>query len=120
VAVYLFHTKFLAVCFDENQAQLRGISVTKYYLFLLNLVAISVVILIQVVGAILVIAMLAIPAAIAGSFTRRLSSMMGWAVVLGCFFTAVGLIASYYLNWPAGATIALTAAALYLLNLFRN
>jgi zinc transport system permease protein len=120
LATMIFHAKFQAVCFDENQAQLKGISVTKYYLFLLVLVAISVVILIQVVGAILIIAMLAIPAAIAGSFSQRLSRMMGWAVVFGCVFTTVGLMLSYFLNWPPGATIALTAAAFYLLNLTRN
>jgi len=120
LATMIFHAKFQAVCFDENQAQLKGISVTKYYLFLLVLVAISVVILIQVVGAILIIAMLAIPAAIAGSFSPRLSKMMGWAVILGCLFTTVGLILSYFVNWPPGATIALTAAAFYLLNLARD
>jgi zinc transport system permease protein len=115
----LFHTKFQAVCFDENQALLRGISVTKYYLFLLTLVAISVVILIQVVGAILVIAMLAIPAAIASRLTFRLSTMMGWSMILGTLATIAGLILSYFLNWPPGATIALTAAALYLVSLIR-
>ncbi len=113
----LFHTKFQAVCFDENQARLRGISITKYYLFLLSLVAISVVILIQVVGAILVIAMLAIPAAIASGFSRRLSKMMGAAVLWCALSTTAGLILSYFLNWPPGATIALTAALLYLLTL---
>jgi zinc transport system permease protein len=120
LATMIFHAKFQAVCFDENQAQLKGISVTKYYLFLLVLVAISVVILIQVVGAILIIAMLAIPAAIAGSFSPRLSKMMGWAVIFGCIFTTLGLMLSYFLNWPPGATIALTAAVFYLLNLSRN
>ncbi|MBS0649441.1 MAG: metal ABC transporter permease [Verrucomicrobia bacterium] len=120
LSALLFHTKFQAVCFDENQARLRGISVTKYYLFLLTLVAISVVILIQVVGAILIIAMLAIPAAIAGTFSPTLSRTMGWAVVLGCIFTSLGLTLSYFLNWPPGATIALTAAAFYLLNLLRR
>jgi zinc transport system permease protein len=120
VATLIFHAKFQAVCFDENQAELRGISVSKYYLFLLTLVAISVVILIQIVGAILIIAMLAIPAAIAGEFCRRLSKMMGWAVVFGCLFTTVGLTLSYFLNWPPGATIALTAAFFYLLSLLRG
>jgi zinc transport system permease protein len=117
LAAALFHAKFQAVCFDENQAKLRGINVTKYYLFLLNLVAVSVVILIQVVGAILVIAMLAIPAAIAGTFSSKLSRMMGWSVAVGAFFTTLGITLSYYLNWPPGATIALTAAIFYLLNL---
>lgn len=120
LAALVFHTKFQAVCFDENQALLRGISVKKYYLFLLNLIAISVVILIQVVGAILVIAMLTIPAAIASSFNKRLSRMMGWAVILGCALTMIGLSTSYFLNWPPGATIALTAAAFYLMSLLKN
>ncbi len=110
----IFYQKFLAVCFDEQQATLQGISVLKYYLLLLNLVAISVVILIQVVGAILVIALLAIPAAISGQFTYRLSSMMFGAVLLSALFTALGLITSYELNWPPGATIALTSALFYL------
>lgn len=116
----LFHRKFLAVCFDETQAALQGIQVPKYYLLLLSLVAISVVILIQVVGAILVIAMLAIPAAIAGSFTSRLTRMMGIAVLLGSLFSVLGLATSYHLNWPPGATIALIAALFYLGSLLRS
>lgn len=115
-----FHQKFLAVCFDETQAALQGIRVPAYYLLLLGLVAISVVVLIQVVGAILVIAMLAIPAAIAGGFTTRLTRMMSIAVLLGSLFTIVGLSASYYLNWPPGATIALIAALFYLLSLIKR
>lgn len=110
---FILHQKFQAVCFDETESQLRGISATKYYLLLLNLVAISVVILIQVVGAILVIAMLAIPAAIASHFAKKLSHMMIGAVILGMIFTMIGLGVSFYLNWPPGATIALIAALAY-------
>jgi zinc transport system permease protein len=109
----ILHQKFQAVCFDENEAELRGISPTKYYLLLLSLVAISVVILIQVVGAILVIAMLAIPAAIASHFSKTLSQMMVKAVLFGALFTIVGIAVSFYLNWPPGATIALVAALAY-------
>lgn len=116
-AILFFHQKFLAVCFDEDQASLQGVNVPAYYQLLLALVAISVVVLIQVVGAILVIAMLAIPAAIAGGFTTRLRRMMAIAVLLGCLFVICGLFASYQLNWPPGATIALIAALFYLLSL---
>jgi zinc transport system permease protein len=116
-AILFFHQKFLAVCFDEDQASLQGINVPAYYQLLLALVAISVVVLIQVVGAILVIAMLAIPAAIAGGFTTSLRRMMAIAVLLGCLFVVCGLFASYQLNWPPGATIALIAALFYLLSL---
>ncbi|MBS0653618.1 MAG: metal ABC transporter permease [Verrucomicrobia bacterium] len=115
--VALFYRRFLAICFDEDQAQLQGMSVRLLYLLLLCLVAISVVLLIQVVGAILVIAMLAMPAAVAGTWTQRLSVMMFLAVLLGCVFTSAGMYAAYELNWPPGATISLFAACVYSLSL---
>lgn len=118
--VALYHRKFLALCFDEKQALLQGIAVNRLYLLLLCLVAVSVVLLIQVVGAVLVIAMLTIPAAIAGSFTHRLASMMLIAVALGWLFTFLGLSASYELNWPPGATIALISALFYAASLLRK
>lgn len=117
IATLLFHQKFLALCFDEEQAALQGISVTTYYLLLLSLVSLSVVILIQLVGAVLVITMLTIPSAIGGRFTHLLGKMMLIAVILGCLFTFMGLLTSYHLNWPPGATIALISALFYLLSL---
>lgn len=114
--VAFFHQKFLAICFDEQQAALQNIKVKSYYLLLLCLVALSVVLLIQVVGAILIIALLAIPAAIASGMTFRLSKMMVLAIIFSCLFTFIGIFLSYELNWPPGATIALTAAVFYLLN----
>ncbi len=74
--VALFYKRFLAICFDEQQALLRGVCVRGCYQLLLCLVALSVVVLIQVVGAVLVVALLTIPAAIAGNYTSRLSTMM--------------------------------------------
>ncbi len=116
----LFHRRFVAVIFDEEQAALQGISVRSIYMLLLMLVAISVVLLIQVVGAILVIAMLAIPAAIASEITHRMGIIMLIAILLGCFFSAAGIATSYALNWPPGATISLIAAVCYSLSLFRK
>lgn len=113
-----FHHSFVAICFDEEQATLQGLPVHALYLLLLCLVAISVVLLIQIVGAILVIAMLAIPAAIAGNYCHRLSSMMLIATLLNASFTLIGMASAYALNWPPGATIALTAALCYLVTLF--
>jgi zinc transport system permease protein len=118
--VALYHRKFLALCFDEKQALLQGIAVNRLYLLLLCLVAVSVVLLIQVVGAVLVIAMLTIPAAIAGSFTHRLASMMLIAIALGWLFTFLGISASYELNWPPGATISLISALFYAFSLLRR
>ncbi len=114
--VALFRHQFLTICFDEQQAKLQKVHVKLFYLLLLCLIALSVVLLIQVVGAILVIAMLAIPAAIASNLTHRFTTMMLLAVLIGCFFTFMGTATSYQLNWPPGATIALVAAVFYLMS----
>ncbi len=118
--VALFYRRFLAICFDEQQAQLQKVPVHTLYLLLLCLVAIAVVLLIQVVGAILVITMLAIPAAIAGTISHTLSRMMLIATLLGALFTFLGMYFSYELNWPPGATISLVAAVFYCVSLLRK
>jgi zinc transport system permease protein len=113
VSVALFYKQFLIVCFDEEFARLRGVNVELFYLLLLCLVALTVVLLIQVVGLILVIALLTLPAAIAGRFQQYLLRIMALATVLGMLFTAGGLMVSYTPDLPAGATIILIAGLSY-------
>lgn len=117
LCVFCLHKRFLAICFDEEQARLQGVPVNTLYLLLLVLTAISIVLLIQVVGIILVMTMLTIPAAIANLFTARLSQMMLIAVVLSCAFCYGGTALAYHLDWPGGATIALVAGIAYVATL---
>lgn len=114
--VWLFRKQFLAVCFDEEFARLRGVPVDVFYLGLLLMVALTVVILIQVVGLVLVIALLTLPAAIASQYARSLATMMLTATLLGVIFTSAGLALSYEPDLPAGATIILLAGVAYLLS----
>lgn len=116
-SIALLYRRFLAICFDEQQAKLQGLPVSLLYFALLSLVALSVVVLIQIVGAILLIALLAIPAAIASTLTLRLSRLMLLATALSAAFNILGLFLSYEWNWPPGATIALVAVASYILSL---
>jgi len=113
--VSLFYKRFLAVCFDEEYSQLQGIHVVATYLLLLCLIALTVVILIQVVGIILVIALLTLPAATARYYTRSLVQMMILASLLGSAFTTSGLIVSYQKNLPAGATMIVIAGLAYVI-----
>lgn len=113
LAAVLLHKRFLAICFDEEQARLQGLNVNGLYLLLLVLVAISVVLLMQVVGVILVMTMLTIPAAIGNLITNRLSTMMMIAIVISCLFCLTGTAAAFTLDWPTGATIALIAGIVY-------
>lgn len=115
--VICFHRRFMAICFDEEQARLQGLHVNALYMLLLVLIAISIVLLIQVVGIILVMTMLTIPAAIANLLTMRLSLMMFFAILISSAFCLTGNYAAYYLDWPTGATIALIAGIAYVLSL---
>ena len=117
VIVFLFYKQFIAVSFDEEFAWLRGIPVERFYLLFLSLVALTIVILIQIVGLILVIALLTLPAAIAGLYVRSLNLMMFLATLFGIVFTTGGLALSYQPDLPPGPTIILLAGALYLLSL---
>lgn len=116
MCVVIFYKQFLAVCFDEEFSRLRGINVEFYYILLLCLVALTVVLLIQVVGLILVIALLTLPAAIAAHYRNSIKGIMLLAIILGVVFNSLGLYISYQPDLPAGATIILIAGICYILS----
>jgi len=115
--VYLFYKEFLAISFDEEFSEVSDLPVEKLNLLLLCLIALTIVVMIRVVGLILVIALLTIPASISRSFSENLVGMMKLAVVFGAAFTIFGLFLSYLLNVPSGSTIILVMAAGYLLHI---
>ncbi|MBN2329328.1 MAG: metal ABC transporter permease [Candidatus Omnitrophica bacterium] len=116
IVVLLFYKQFLAVCFDEEYAKLQGVRVEAVYLLLLCLIALTVVVLIQVVGIIMVIALLTLPAGVASHYTRSLWGMMIVSILSGAFFTTAGMYISYQPDLPPGATIITLAGAVYLLS----
>jgi zinc transport system permease protein len=71
----------------------------------------------QVVGLILVIALLAMPAAVTSQFVKDLKVMMGLGMIFSLLFVTVGLGLSYTLNLTSGATIILVSAIAYLMTL---
>jgi zinc transport system permease protein len=116
LAVVAFtYNRLLTLCFDETQAKLQGQKVKILYFILLMLIASTTVLLMQIVGAILVITMLIIPATIANLFTRFLPAMMGIAILINLAFSYFGIFFAYHFSWPAGATIALLAGLTYVL-----
>lgn len=117
-SVFLFYNRLVAISFDEEFARISGIRVNLYNTLFLCLVALTVVLLVQVVGIILVVALLALPAATAGQLTTRLPAMMMVATLLCLISTTGGLVISYAPDLPAGATIIIIAGLLYLGSLF--
>lgn len=117
LAAILFYNQFLAVCFDEEFASLRGLNVEGYYLALLCMTALTVVALVTVVGIVMCIALLTLPAAIASMFSNSLWKIMALSALLSVIFTTMGLALSYGPDIPPGATTILISGVAYLLTL---
>ncbi|MBM3705089.1 MAG: metal ABC transporter permease, partial [Actinobacteria bacterium] len=115
IIALIFHREFTAIAFDEEYAVVIGIPVRKLYFLLLGLVSLSVVILIRIVGVILVIALLTIPASICRLFTFNLKKMIFASILAGIAISISGLAASYFLNLASGATVIITAGIVFLI-----
>jgi len=115
--VMLFYKELLAVSFDEAFAAVSGVPVDAIYLMLVSMIALTVVMMMRVVGLIMVIALLTMPAAISGMLIRDMKKMMVLAIILGILFTTTGLWLSYSLNLTSGATIILVSGAAYLVTM---
>ncbi len=112
--VTLFHREFLAMSFDEEFSTIVGVPTQTLYLLLLCLVGLSVVVLIRVVGVILVIALLTMPAAFSRRFTSNMNRLMLLSIVTGMAATVAGLFLSYAVDLPSGATIVLILGGMLL------
>ncbi|HID28365.1 MAG TPA: metal ABC transporter permease [Methanosarcinales archaeon] len=116
--VILFYKEFSAILFDEEFSEVVGVPTKSLYFLLLCLVALSIVVLIRVVGVILVIALLTIPAAISRPFTHNIKKLMLLSIFTGIILTVTGLCLSYIFDLPSGATIVLVLGTGFLLSSF--
>ncbi len=116
----LFHRRFLALCLDPEQAELRGIPVLTTDIVLFLLIAATVIVLTQVVGLILVIALLSLPAAIGARLTTRLGPSMAVTFAVSALVTTLPRIAAYGTPVSPEAAIVLATAGLYLLVVLRR
>lgn len=114
IAVTLLFKEFLILTFDEEYATIVGVPTQALSVFLLCLIALSIVVMIKIVGVILVIALLTIPASIGKLAARTVKSMMVVSTLCGIALTSGGLMISYYTNLASGATIVLLSAGAFL------
>lgn len=115
VSMFQFWRVYL---FDEAYLKIIGVKTRFFETVLYILIAVSVVLLIKVVGMILAIALLTIPPAIAKLFTKKLSLLMLTSVIVSMFVSILGLVFSYYFDIPSGATIILLAVLIYVVSYF--
>ena len=112
---FLFHTRFLALCFNEEILTLRGISVFWTGLILNLLTGLAIVLLSQVVGTVMVLALMILPPAAAYRLRNTLPSIMLLSSIFCLISCIAGMACSYLFDWPAGATIILIATVIFVL-----
>ena len=113
-AFMLFYRPILYVAFDEEFARTRLIPVQVIKYLMISMIALTIVFSIRVAGIILIISLLTIPQTTANLLTRRFDRIALFSILIGLAGNIGGLILSYYLNIPSGATIILCLVMLFL------
>jgi len=111
--VGIFFKELIAICFDEEMAEAGGVPVNLIYMGLLAAMGLTVMVSIQLVGVVLVSALIVIPGAIASRLSRNYRSMLLVSLLFGTGGSLCGLMISYVYPVPPGAAIVLILALLF-------
>ena len=114
LVVTVTYKQLLYVTFDETAARVAGINVAWYNRLLTTLTAMVVVGAMQIMGVILVAAMLVVPVAAAAQVARGFREALLASVVLAQIAVLLGITLSYRYETTAGGTIVLVAVAVYI------
>lgn len=120
VMVIWFYKDLLAISYDQEFARVRGVPVKRIYFSMIGMLGLTIVMVIQVVGLIMVIALLTIPPFIIEKYAKSLAHMMIGSSLLGVVFTLSGLWLSYTFDLTSGACIILVAGSVFLMILLKD
>jgi zinc transport system permease protein len=116
--ILIYYRAVLLLSFDSEYAFTRGISTRFLYFLILNMIGLSVVIVMRMVGLILVIALLTIPSYLAEKLSTSFINMMLISIILCLFFCFTGIFISYFFDITAGAAIISVASVAFLIFYF--
>ena len=106
----------LAITVHEELAMVEGLPVAALRMTLMLLIAVVIAVAMKIVGVLLITSLLIIPAAAAQRHARSPEQMAIGASLLGMLAVCAGLAMSWHLDTPAGPSIVVCAAALFLLS----
>jgi len=109
IVILLFYKQFKICAFDPALAAAIGIPVTLFHYVLMGLVSLTTVASFESVGAILVVAMLIVPAATANLLTDRLGSMLALSMLVGTASAVGGYFIAFH--WDASIAGSMTVMA---------
>jgi zinc transport system permease protein len=112
--LYFFYQKLIYVAFDEEQAKVSGINVSRLnYLFII-LASISVIVSVRLVGVLLISSLIVIPNITAIMFGKGFKKTALISISIAIMSVLLGIIISYVMNLAPGGTIVLTSVTAYL------
>jgi zinc transport system permease protein len=109
----VFYRSILFLAFDQEFARTQNIPVKLFTYILKGFLALTIVLSIRVVGIILLISLLTIPPAAANLFTKRFHNIIFLSMLIGFAGAIGGLIISYNMNVPSGATIIIVLVFIF-------
>jgi ABC-type Mn2+/Zn2+ transport system permease subunit len=112
-SLVLFWKELYFIAFDQEMAEASGIPARRVFFLLLTLVALTVVVSLKTVGAILVFALILIPASTAYQLTHSLSTLTWYSIFIGIFCSVGGVLLSSIWDIPSGPAIVLLATMLF-------
>lgn len=113
--ILLFSKELYFIAFDQEMAEASGVPARKIFFLLLTLVALTVVISLKTVGAILVFAMILIPASTAYQLTHSLRTLTLYSIIIGISTSVTGVLISALWDVPSGPAIVLLATSIFFL-----
>ncbi len=113
ILLFLLYRPLIYDCFDPLFMKSLGLKSSLYNTIFLALVVCNLVAACQALGTLMALGMMMVPAVTARLLCKRLFPMIIVSTLLAIFSSYVGLLLSYYLNWPSGPTIILVAGILY-------
>jgi ABC-type Mn2+/Zn2+ transport system permease subunit len=113
--IALLSKELYFIAFDQEMAEASGIPARKIFYLLLSLIALTIVVSLKIVGAILVFALMLIPASSAYQLTHSLAQMTSFSVLIGAGCAVGGVLLSYWWDLPSGPTIVLLATLVFIL-----
>jgi manganese/iron transport system permease protein len=113
LALWLVWRQLIFVSFDPIGAAAAGLNTLRYDTLLLGLIGLAIAVSVQIVGVVLVVAMLVTPAATARLVAQDLRTLVIAALVVAVSSSIAGIWLSYYVNAASGGTIVLVATTLF-------
>ncbi|SHE52377.1 metal ABC transporter permease [Dysgonomonas macrotermitis] len=108
-----FHREILYTSFDPDFARTRHLPVKLIEYTMMFFIAVSIVLIIRLVGVVLLMSLLTIPQMTANLYTANYSKIIFLSILFGLIGCVVGLILSAYINVPSGAFIIFTLIAIF-------